>query len=114
MLQVLLARIMARTLSCLSRDGLLIRDDEQPWLDLEARDALDSFSAASVQYRVALGADAGQRTRKLRLAAPASSVPLVKPLTVAGDGFSLPLHLKTGRWPSKPMSATVSKGYVAM
>ena len=105
---------MARTLSCLARDGLLIRDDEQPWLDVESGDVLQSFSAASVQYRVALGADAGQRTRTLRLAAPASSVVVTKPLTVARDGVSLPLHLKPGRWPSKRMNETASKGCVAM
>ena len=50
-LQVLLARIMARTLNWLVRDGLLIRDDEQPSLDVESGDVLQSSSAASVQYR---------------------------------------------------------------
>ena len=96
----------------MQKTGVL--NDEQPWLDVESGDVLDSFSAASVQYRVALGADAGQRTRTLRLAAPASSVAVTKPLTVARDGFSLPLHLTTGRWPSKRMNETASKGCVAM
>ena len=27
----------------LAHDGLLIRDPEQPWLDLESRDALDTL-----------------------------------------------------------------------
>ena len=60
-LQALLERIIARLLKSLERDGLFIRDLEQPWLDLETRDALDSFGAASIQYRIALGANAGQK-----------------------------------------------------
>ncbi len=38
--------IVLRVLSCLERDDLLIRDPGQPWLDLEARDALDALGAA--------------------------------------------------------------------
>ena len=33
----------------------LIRDAEQPWLDLELRDALDSLGAVSIQHRIAMG-----------------------------------------------------------
>ena len=39
----LLDVIVWRVLRCLERDGLLIRDPEQPWLDLAARDALDGY-----------------------------------------------------------------------
>jgi hypothetical protein len=33
-----LCLLVLRVLRCLERDGLLIRDSEQPWLDLESRD----------------------------------------------------------------------------
>jgi hypothetical protein len=42
----LLDVIVLRVLRCLEREGLLIRDPEQPWLDREARDALDALGAA--------------------------------------------------------------------
>jgi len=85
----LLDAIVSRVLRCLERDGLLIRGREQPWLDLEARDAHDALGAASIQYRIAVGPQAGRKvlTLKLALAAATSSVP--KPFTVARDGFSL-------------------------
>jgi hypothetical protein len=37
MLAHLLDVIMLRVLRCLERDGLLVPDPEQPWLDLAAR-----------------------------------------------------------------------------
>jgi hypothetical protein len=85
----LLEIMVLRVLCCLERDGLLIRDPEQPWLDLEARDALDALGAASIQYRIAVGPQAGRKvlTVKLAAAAAASSVP--RSFTVARDGFSL-------------------------
>ena len=43
MMTQLLDVIVLRVLRCLERDGLLIRDPEQPWLDLAARDALDGY-----------------------------------------------------------------------
>ena len=81
------------------RDGLLIRGDEQPWLELESGDVLESFSAASIQYGVALGAYTGQRTRTLRRVAPVSRAALVKPLTVGTRCLFTAFHLKTGQWP---------------
>jgi hypothetical protein len=64
----LLDVIVLRVLRCLERDGLLIRDPEQPWLDLEARDALDALGAASIQYRAACrsGACSSSPTRSTR------------------------------------------------
>ena len=81
-LQALIERIIARLLNSLERDGLLIRDLEQPWLDLETRDALDSFGAASIQYRIALGPNAGQKALTLKRAARVSVAP-TKPFTGA-------------------------------
>jgi hypothetical protein len=46
----------------LTRDGLLVEDPEQSWLDLESPDTLDRLNAASIRYRVAVGHGAGSRT----------------------------------------------------
>jgi Putative transposase len=67
----LLDVIVLRVLRCLERDGLLVCDPEQSWLDLEARDALDALGAASIQYRIAVGPHAGRKVLTLKLAAPA-------------------------------------------
>ena len=88
-MQRLLDVMVARVLRCLVRDGLLIRDADQPWLDLESRDALDSLGAASIQYRIAVGPHAGRKALTLKLAAPRSPSTVPKPFTVARDGFSL-------------------------
>ncbi len=79
----------AIVLRCLERDGLLIRDPEQPWLDLEARDALDARGAASIQYWIAVGPHSGRKALTLKLAAPVATSSVPKPFTVARDGFSL-------------------------
>ena len=42
-------------------DGLLIEEATQPFLDLQLDDTLDQFGAASLQYRVILGPNAGSR-----------------------------------------------------
>jgi ribosomal protein S27E len=85
----LLDAIVSRVLRCLEHDGLLIRDPEQPWLDLASRDALDTLGAASIQYRIAVGPHAGRKALTLKLAAPKSPSTVPKPFTVARDGFSL-------------------------
>ena len=101
-LQALLDRIITRIFLCLERDGLLVRDPEQPWLDLETgletEDALDSFGAASIQYRIVVGPDAGQKALTLKRAAAAapSTAFVTKPFTVQRDGFSLPLYRGRG------------------
>ena len=89
MMTQLLDVIVLRVLRCLERDGLLIRDPEQPWLDLEARDALDALGAASIQYRIAVGPHAGRKVLTLKLAPAAATSSVPKPFTVARDGFSL-------------------------
>jgi hypothetical protein len=73
----------------LERDGVLIRDSEQPRLDLESRDALDALGDASIQYRIAVGPQAGRKVLTLKLAAPAAMSSVPKPFTVAREGFSL-------------------------
>ncbi len=88
MMTQLLDTIVLRVLRCLERDGLLIRDPEQPWLDLEARDVLDALGAASIQYRIAVGPHAGRKVLTLKLAPAAATSSVPKPFTVARDGFS--------------------------
>ena len=88
-MQRLLDAIVSRVLRCLERDGLLIRDPEQLWLDLASRDALDALGAASIQYRIAIGPHAGRKALTLKLASPARPSTVPKPFTVARDGFSL-------------------------
>ncbi len=69
-----------------------MRDPEQPWRDLESRDALDTLGAASIQYRIAVGPHAGRKALTLKraaAAAPRSPFTVPKPFTVARDGFSL-------------------------
>jgi Putative transposase len=85
----LLEVIVLRVLCCLERDGLLNRDPEQPGLDLVARDPLDALGAASIQYRIAVGPQAGRKVLTLKLAAPAARSNVAKPFTVARAGFSL-------------------------
>ena len=88
-MQRLLDVIVVRVLRCLEHDGILMRDPEQPWLDLESRDALDTLGAASIQYRIAVGPHAGRKALTLKLAGPRSPSTVPKPFTVPRDGFSL-------------------------
>jgi ribosomal protein S27E len=79
MMTRLLDVIVRRVLRRLERDGLLVRDPERPWLDLAARAALDALGAASMQYRIAIGPQAGRRV--VTLAAPATRSSAPKPFT---------------------------------
>jgi hypothetical protein len=88
-LEKLLNHIIARVMRRLIKDGLLIQDQDQPWLDLQETDTLDTFNAASTRYRVALGPGAAGRTLTLKnpgLQRPNSQP---KPFTMDRDGFSL-------------------------
>ena len=87
-LTALLNRIVRRITRQLTRAGLLVEQADQPYLDLQIDDAIDQFGAASLAYRVILGANAGSRLLTLRN--PLSSTPAsTKPFTAARDGFSL-------------------------
>jgi hypothetical protein len=88
-LERLLNRLVRRVVRRLSRDGLLIQDPEQPWLDLEPADAIDALNAASIRYRVAIGPGAGGRTLTLKNPALARADSTPKPFTANRDGFSL-------------------------
>jgi hypothetical protein len=73
----------------LERDGLLIADPEQPWLDLDFHEPMDSVCAASVRYRIAMGPHSGSRTLTLHDPSFIKTDKSPKPLTVDRDGFSL-------------------------
>ena len=72
-LTTLLNRIIHRISRHLTRDGLLVEEAEQPYLDLQIDDTLDQFGAASLQYRVTLGPNTGSRVLTLRN--PVSTTP---------------------------------------
>ena len=88
-LEKLLNRIIARVMRRLVKDGLLIQGQEQPWLDFQKTDTLDTLNAASTRYRVAIGPGAGGRTLTLKNPGLVRSNTQPKPFTVDRDGFSL-------------------------
>ena len=66
-LGILLYRVIQRVVRKLEREGLLILDPEQPWLDFGFHEPIDSLSAASTEasdrrYRIATGPHSGSRT----------------------------------------------------
>lgn len=85
----LLDRLIRRLLRRLTCDGWLILDSEQPWLDFEPADAIDSLAAASIRYRIALGPEAGRRTLTLKNLSLTRSDTVPKALTADQNGFSL-------------------------
>ena len=88
-LENLLAKLISRIITKLERLGLLIRDEQQPWLDLGDIDPLDDISAASVRYTIAIGPQSGRRTLTLHNPALIRPPGKSKPLTVNQNGFSL-------------------------
>ena len=88
-MQTLLDRIIHRTISQLERDGVLIQDTEQPYFDFSEADVQDTFNAASVRYRIAIGPNSGQKTLTLRSQSLIRTDTQPKPFTVNRDGFSL-------------------------
>jgi hypothetical protein len=88
-LERLLNRLVRRIVRRLIRDGLLVADPEQPWLDLEPNDTLDHLNAASIRYRIAVGQGAGGRTLTLKNPALARTDSTPRPFTANRDGFSL-------------------------
>ena len=88
-LDKLLNRIIARVMRRLIKDGLLIQDQEQPWLDFQKTDIVDTLNAAPIRYRVAVGPGAGSRTLTLKNPGLQPSDTQPKPFTVDRNGFSL-------------------------
>ena len=82
-------RIIRRTISQLERDGVLIQDTEHPYFDFSEADVQDTFNAASVRYRIAIGPNSGKKMLTLRSDALIRTDTQPKPFTVNRDGFSL-------------------------
>ena len=77
-LQRLLHAIAMRVTRALERQGLLIRDDETPSLDLEPDDGFEQLLGAAVHYRIATGPHTGRKalTLRYRRVQPAGGQPL--------------------------------------
>ena len=87
-LDKLLNRIIARGMRRLIKDGLLIQDQEQPWLHFQEKAIVDTLNAASIRYRVASRPGAGSRTLTLKNPGLLSSDIQPKPFTVDRNGLS--------------------------
>ncbi len=93
-MQSLLDRIIRRIVAHLERDGVLIQDTEQPFFDFSETDVQDTFNAASVRYRIAIGPNRGKKTLTLRSDALIRTESQPKPFTIDRDGFSLNAHCR--------------------
>ena len=88
-LRTLLNRVIQRVVRILEKEGLLIPDPEQPWLDLDFHEPMDTVSAASIRYRIAIGPHSGSRTLTLHNPLFIRTDKPVKASTADRDGFSL-------------------------
>ena len=68
-LQRLLRTIATRVTRALERQGLLLRDDRTPSLDLESVDEFESLVAVSIHYRIATGPHTAREAQTLRTVA---------------------------------------------
>ena len=68
-LQRLLRTIATRVTRALVKQGLLLRDDETPSLDLEPDDGFEQLLGATVHYRIAVGPHAGRKALTLHTVA---------------------------------------------
>ena len=86
--------MIQRVVRRLEKEGLLIPDPEQPWLDLGIDEPIDAVIAASIEasdrrYRIAMGPHSGSRTLTLHDPSLVRTDRPVKALTADRDGFSL-------------------------
>ena len=93
-LRTLFNQVIQRVVRILEKEGLLIPDPEQPWLDLDFHDPMDTVSAASTEasdrrYRIAIGPHSGSRTLTLHNPSFIRTDKPEKVLTSDCDGFSL-------------------------
>ncbi|MGK0171511.1 MAG: hypothetical protein ACI9W2_003241 [Gammaproteobacteria bacterium] len=81
----------AFVLPCASRAGVLMAEDEQPYLDLAMDSPYEQLAGAAIRYVIAAGPQTGRATMRLRdpLLAVGASGARTKPFNAARDGFSL-------------------------
>ena len=86
--RALLHTISNRVTRLLELQGLLVRDPEHDYLDLDPREAFEQLIGASIQHRIAIGPNAGKKALTLHtvLAQPG---PLASALLARQPGFSL-------------------------
>ena len=89
-----LNRVIQRVLRSLERQGLLIPDPAQPWLDLDFHEPMDSVSAASIRYRIAIGSHSGSRTLTLHDPSIVRTDTPVKALTADIAVWFILFHLR--------------------
>ena len=90
-LEALLATLITRITRTLVRAGVLVAEDEQPYLDLTMDSPYEQLAGAAIRYVIAAGPQAGRATMRLQdpLLAVQPSAARAKPFTTARDGFSL-------------------------
>jgi hypothetical protein len=88
----LLETLITRITRSLVQGGVLVEEEgaDQPYLDLELTSPMEQLTASAVQYRIAVGPQAGRKTMTLHNPRAANDDnTFTKPFTVARDGFSL-------------------------
>jgi ribosomal protein S27E len=91
-LEALVQRISKRVGHCLERQGLLERDAESAWLDLEPAedtDAMPQILGSSVSYRVAVGPQQGRKAFMIRTIRPLDKPDPGLERAAKANGFSL-------------------------
>ena len=83
----LLHTIALRVTRALEKQGLLIRDAEQPFLDLLPANGFEQLLGSAIHYRIATGPHAGNKALILRTVPPATTGD--KPYTAHEAGFSI-------------------------
>ena len=87
----MLTTVITRVTRTLVRAGVLVAEDEQPYLDLQMDSPYEQLAGAAIRYVIAAGPQAGRATMRLHdpLLAVEASEANTKPFTAARDGFSL-------------------------
>jgi hypothetical protein len=93
----LLHRLSGRIVRLLERRGLLIADPAYPCLDFETDSSLEHLQAASIQYRIAVGPNAGHKALTLYTVPSLEDEP-AGGLVASIGGFSLHAGTVCERW----------------
>ena len=95
-LQVLLAKIITRIMRLLTKQGILIEEQDRTYLaEADRESSLLPLQAASCSYRIALGPRAGQKVLSLQ-SVPSPDKPSSQDLCAKLHGFSLHAAVRWG------------------